>query len=306
VSTGSLDTVILGGVAFGVPEGKQPGANVENGAEFRLYESQEATERNPFEYGANFVVRFKQSLRGLKPGAPVEYRGIPIGRVERIMLKELTANAVEGGGAAIPVLIYVEPGRMELGDTQEALDALKGSIIKGVPNGMRASLATGNLLTGALFIVIDFYEDAEVAEIGEYVGYPTIPTTGGGFARIERQLSAVLEKITALPLEGAVDSATKTLDELTVTLASLQGILDEDATKTLPAEMNAALADLRRTIQGLSPDSPLYQSLDASMYELNRTLENLRAVTKTLSEQPNAAVLPVVLPADPIPEARSR
>ena len=71
--------------------------------------------KNPYRYGMHFVVSFSQSIKGLLPGAPVEYRGIPMGRVERIMVKESSEASIqadrEGRGDPIPVLIYLEPGR---------------------------------------------------------------------------------------------------------------------------------------------------------------------------------------------------
>ena len=63
----------------------------------------------PFQYRAYFIRVLPSPLRGPEPGAPVEYRGIGIGRVQRILIKEL-AWAPRGQGSAIPVLIYLEPG----------------------------------------------------------------------------------------------------------------------------------------------------------------------------------------------------
>jgi paraquat-inducible protein B len=100
---------------------------------------------------------------------------------------------------------------------------------------------------------------------------------------------------------GTVDG---TLASLTVTLDSLQGILEKEGTKSLPGELNQTLAELRKALASLSPDSAVGQSLSNSVFELNRTLRNLEELTRTLSEKPNSLVFPTEIPADPIPEAR--
>jgi paraquat-inducible protein B len=129
---GTIDTILLGGVAFGTPPGLQEGDPVDDGATFKLYKSYEDILKSPFEHGTYFVVAFGQSLAGLAAGAPVTYRGIQLGRVERILMKEMTAGGIEGSGEDIPVLIYLEPGRLSLPDSEASVEALRKTIENGV------------------------------------------------------------------------------------------------------------------------------------------------------------------------------
>jgi paraquat-inducible protein B len=303
-----MDTVLLGGVTFGTPPGMPKGEPVEHNAEFVLYRSKEAAHDNPYNYGMYFVVRFSQSLKGLLPGAPVEYRGIPIGRVERLMIKEMVQEGIRsdrpGTGEPIPVLIYVEPARLELPDLESSVIAMRHTIKTGVANGMRATLETGNLLTGAKYIAIDYFKNQETVSIGEWDEYAEIPTISGGFGQIMVQVTALLDKFNAMPLDKTVTSANSAIAELDKTLASLRVILEEKSTQELPGELNATLAELRTVLDGLSPDSAFYQNLNATLQQLNRTLGNVESLTRTLSGQPNAAIMPSKLPPDPIPEAR--
>jgi paraquat-inducible protein B len=283
VSMGSLESILLGGVAFGVPPGMAQGIPVEPGSEFRLYSSYSNILDDPYRYGVHYVVEFNQSLRGLSAGAPVEYRGIRLGYVKRIMMRELMGLRPSGSGDPIPVLIYVEPGRLDAGDN-----------------------STGNLITGSMYIEFDYYPDEPAAELGSFQEYTTIPTISGGLSRIEHQVSALLAKVNGLPLEDTVTGINQTMGELNATLASLRGILEHNNTQMLTTELQATLVELRTVLAGLSPDSQAYQSLNASLLELNRTLQNLSDFSRTLSDQPNSLVMPVDNPPDPIPEARSR
>jgi paraquat-inducible protein B len=306
VETGSLDTILLGGVAFGLPDGVRTGQPVKHNAEFKLYGSYEDILANPFRYGTYYVVSFSQSIKGLQPGAPVEFRGIQVGRVERILMKESLEEALdkglEGRGDPIPILIYVEPARMELPDSEASVDIMRNSIETGVGNGMRASLESGNLLTGAKYIGIDYFPNAEPAELGSFQEWSTIPTIGTGLGQLQQQLSSILNMFNELPLQDTVESVNSAVSSLDETLGSLNTLLEQQGTQQLPAELNATLEDLRGILQGFSPDSEAYRSLNSSLLRLNRTLSNLESITGTLASQPNAVILPSDAPPDPIPE----
>ncbi len=274
VSTGSLDTILLGGVTFGTAPGLGPGQSVGHNTEFRLFASYNALLNSPFEHRTYYVVAFEQSLKGLLPGAPVEYRGIQVGKVERILVKELFARELREGheakGNPIPVLVYLEPGRVGMPDTGGSLDILRNTMGQGVKNGMRVSLATGNLLTGAQVVNIEFYDDVPVARLGEFEGYTTIPTITSGLGQLEHRISTLLDKLNSLPLEKTVSSIDLAVVELTQTLAALRNILEDDSTRGIPVEVKGTLAALRAIL-----DDDSTRSLPV---DLQRTLGSLRDV----------------------------
>jgi paraquat-inducible protein B len=306
LDTGSVDTILLGGVSFGLPPGISKGEPVAGDTEFKLYDSYDDILKNPYRYGLYYTTSFSQSIKGLQSGAPVEYRGLPIGRVERVMLKEGLQNSIktgtEGSGTAIPVLIYLEPGRIGLPDQPQSVEYLKKSIEKGVTLGMRASLETGNLLSGSKLISINYFKDVEPASVGELLDYTFIPSIETGLGQIEQKLNAVLDKINKLPLEDTLSEANTAIASLNAALASLNLVLESESTQELPEQLDKTLQDLQGTLKGFSPDSEVYQSIQSSLLRLNRTLGNMESLTRTLSGQPNAAILPSDPVPDPIPE----
>jgi paraquat-inducible protein B len=303
IKTGSLDTILLGGVAFRLPDGVEAGAPVEDGADFKLYNNYAALQEQPYEYSLEYVVQFSQSLRGLLPGAPVEYRGIPIGSVTRIMPTALLADPEQQRGAAIPVLIKIEPGRFGLADTQASVDLIKHSLTESVDQGLRASLETGSLITGSLFINIDYYDDISSAELGEFDHYSLIPSVETGFARIEQQLSDFLTKVNELPIEQTMQHFDGMVTSMSELLESVDELLNDRNTQKLSAEMTATLKDVRKILRGLSPDGQIFQSVEGSVSKINQTLYNLDELTRTLTDKPNALILPTKFPSDPLPGA---
>lgn len=276
VETGSLISILRGGVTFAIPPDFERGSPVEDNTEFRLFSNYDEILDSPHEYRAYFVVTFKQSVKGLLPGAPVVFRGIQMGEVERIMMKEMVDKSLrenlEGQGPPIPVLIYLEPARMALPDTGEMLEMAKTTITTGVENGLRASIQTGSLLTGAQIIDLDYYPDVPPAGIGEFEGYPVVPTIATGLGRLETSISTLLDKANNLPLEELVGSVNLAVTELNHTLKALRAVAEKDSTQRIPDELDGALAALRNLLESKDTNAIPVEAR-ASLEALRKMLE---------------------------------
>ena len=274
VSTGSLETILVGGVTFGTAPDLGPGQPVEHNAEFRLFTSYNAVLESPFEHRAYYVAEFDQSLRGLLAGAPVEYRGIKVGKVERILTKELFRNKKQDGlkvkGTSIPVLLYLEPGRLDMSDTEESIEILHDAVKRGLANGLRVSLKTSNLLSGAQILDIEFYDDMPATELGEFDRYSTLPTITSGIGLLQHRVFTLLDKVNSLPLEKTVTSINRAVAELNRTLAALRTILEDENTRSIPIEVKSTLAALQAILED--------DSARALPAELQRTLGSLRDI----------------------------
>ena len=288
-STGSLESILAGGVSFGLPVGAEPGGAVEDGASFDLFPDRNSINERPYRHYAEYVVEFARSVRGLSAGAPVEYRGLRAGTVERILVEELVAQGMGGEGRPIPVRIRVEPGRLKIEDSEEGVAILVNSIRESVKRGLRATLATGNLLTGSLYVSLDMYPDEKPAEIGDFAGQPTIPTIASGLEGISQQVSSLLAKLNDLPLHDVTTSANDTLRSAGATLEEM-----EQAVSELKALLTSEeLQNLPLTVQTVLDD-------------LDRTLENIDSLAGTIEEQPNSLLFPRRHDRDPVPPAGSQ
>ena len=143
---------------------------------------------------------------------------------------------------------------------------------------------------------------AEQATLATSLEYTTIPSIETGLAQLEKKVNAILDTINGLPLKDTVTGANSAVATLNENLASLQLILENQSTQQLPMQLDKTLQELRDAISGLSPDSETYQSLNSSLLSLNRTMNNLESLTRTLSDKPNAVLLPTSQAPDPIPE----
>ncbi|MFW8120994.1 paraquat-inducible protein B, partial [Klebsiella pneumoniae] len=73
VEMGSLTTLLSGGVSFDVPEGLDLGQPVAPKTAFVLYDDQKSIQDSLYTDHIDYLMFFKDSVRGLQPGAPVEF-----------------------------------------------------------------------------------------------------------------------------------------------------------------------------------------------------------------------------------------
>ncbi|WP_039056323.1 intermembrane transport protein PqiB [Enterobacter sp. Bisph1] len=308
VEMGSLTTLFGGGVSFDVPEGLELGQPVAEKTAFKLYDDQRSIQDSLYTDHIDYLLFFKDSIRGLQPGAPVEFRGIRLGTVSKVPFFTKSMQQSLNDDYRIPILIRIEPQRIanQFGEDPNMPEHLK-ELLK---RGLRASLKTGNIVTGALYVDLDFYNNAPpVGNMHEYAGYPIIPTMSGGLAQIQQRLMDTLDKINNLPLNPMIQQATTTLSESQKTLKRLQTTLDNlnkltasQSMQQLPADMQSTLRELNRSMQGFQPGSAAYNKMVTDMQRLDQVLRELQPVLKTLNDKSNALVFEAKRKDDPQPK----
>ncbi|MBZ0059397.1 MULTISPECIES: intermembrane transport protein PqiB [Leclercia] len=308
VEMGSLSTLFGGGVSFDVPEGMDQGQPVAQQTAFRLYDDQKSIQDSLYTDHIDYLMFFKDSVRGLQPGAPVEFRGIRLGTVGKVPFFAPGLRQVLDDDYRIPVLIRIEPERLinQVGDTPDIAEHIDGLMKRG----LRGSLKTGNLVTGALYVDMDFFpKEPPVKEIREFGGYKIIPTVSSGLAQIQQRLMETLDKINSLPLNPMIQQATNTLSESQATMRRLQATLDNlnkltasQSMQQLPQDMQKTLRELNRSMQGFQPGSAAYNKMVADMQRLDQVLRELQPVLKTLNTKSNALVFEAKDKKDPEPK----
>lgn len=306
VRTPSFQAMVSGGATFGVPQGVSPGPPARDGATFTLFSDEDAANRSTFNPTMKFVLLFDQSVRGLVKMAPVEFRGIPIGRVADISFDYLKA----ADDSRIPVLVEIDPSLLRR-EAAEKISKPDGEFLKdAVARGLRAALKTGSLLTGALYVDLDYYKDRQPAELTKVGDYPSIPTISSGLAQLEAKLTAILDKVQALPLEETMKKIDTLAEEATATIASARKTLDSEDFAKLPADVRASLAAFEKSagsfdksISSVGPDGAIQGDLLRTLDELRAALRSMKAVTNTLDEKPNSLIFGKDTSGNPIPKA---
>ena len=308
VEMGSLTTLFSGGVSFDVPDTLDLGKPAKPGSEYRLFDDQKSIQDSLYTEHIDYLMFFKDSVRGLQPGAPVEFRGIRLGTVAKVPFFTEGMRQKLSGDFRIPVLVRIEPERLEyiVGDDVR----IKENMMSLLKRGLRASMKTGSLVTGALYIDLDFFpKEPVVTGMEEFAGYTIIPTMSGGLAQIQQRLLETLDKINNLPLNPMIEQATNALSESQNTMKRLQQTLDNlnkitanKSMQELPADMQTTLRELNRSMQGFQPGSAAYNKMVADMQRLDQVLRELQPVLRTLNDKSNSLIFEAKDKKDPQPK----
>ncbi len=290
LNTQSLATVLAGGVAFQDPPGPHDGTPALEDSAYKLFDDQ-GTAMAPPDGPPHYIrMRFEQSVRGLAVDAPVEFLGVNIGKVVSIRLD------YDEQKQRFPVLVGAVVYPQRLGAAYDKLEALAKAhgenpdlsqmIGRLVGQGLRAQARTGNLLTGQLYVALDFAPHAPKVAFDETAKPLVIPTVAGSFDKLQEQLAEIVDKIDKIPL----DSIGRNLDQ---TLAGLNATLKQVNGQTLPA-FKDTLQGVRKTMgtanDALAGDSPLQQNLGATLEQVQRMARSLRVLTDYLGGHPEALI----------------
>jgi paraquat-inducible protein B len=172
-----------------------------------------------------------------------------------------------------------------------------------VAHGLRAQARNGNLLTGQLYIALDFDPKAKKVAFNENARPFEIPTTPGDFDHLQEQIASIVDKIEKIPFDSIGKNLDGSLHELNGTLKQVNAELLPEAKRTLQG-VNKTVGTAN---DALSEDSPLQQNIGNTLEELQRTVRSVRAFTDYLGRHPEAllrgrgadAAPPVSTPATP-------
>lgn len=295
----SLSTLLLGGVAFDVPAGQPLGDPITERAFFTIFPRESAIRETQYENAISFIVLFDDSIRGLRPGAPVEYRGVKVGAVVRTDIDYPEIGNILEPDSKIPVLIDIEPARLGFPDDFSVLDDVDEQINELIGSGLRAGLATGNLLTGQMYIELEHIGVRSV-QAQVFDGYTVIPSIDTALGQLLANASQALDTINELPLEEVVGSARNALDELAVTLtefrrsaSQLDRILADPASHELMGTLNDTLMSFQKMVVDFSEGSATNSDLQQSLQSLEQTLHELEPVLRNLRRNPNSLIFGV-------------
>ena len=299
-----LGALISGAITFDTPD--KTARPAEGGTPFELYDNRAAVDSLPGERALYYTAFFKQSVRGLGKGSPVEYKGLRVGSVADVPYFAAGDSLKLFANGWIPVRLRIEPHLIEQNADHESRSYWQNTFQTALNKGLSAALASDNLILGSKMVELSDTPatGGTLKPFAEYGGAPVIASrSGGGLDDLQAQLSALLDKFNKLPLDKTVDGLNGSLAELKATLKSANSLRAKPQTQAIPAELNKTLAELRQTLNGVSPESPVYRDVQDTLRNIDNTLRDVRPLLNTLKEKPNALIFNQNA-KDPVPQGR--
>ena len=293
LETQSLVTLLLGGISYETPSDAPGGQPVQAQAQFTLFDSRgEAFQPRETDI-EHYVMKFTQSVRGLVVGSAVDFRGVTVGRVTRIDL-DFDPQTVSFR-SAVQVDFYpmrMRPTNARTGgrwDTTPGLQRMKNF----VEHGLRAQLHNANLLTGQLYVEIDFMKNQPHLTMDVAANPPEIPTVAGGLGELQQSLERIAKNLEQVPFDQIGKDVRQAVQDLRATLQKVDA-LTQHIDRDLTPEMKRAIEQARHTMSAaeavLSSDSPVAGDLRETLEQLNRAAESLRTLTDYLERHPESLI----------------
>ena len=212
----------------------------------------------------DFVLYFDNSVNGLRVGAPVKLKGVTIGSVLDIRLQLEKGAQVD----KIPVIIEIDLEKL----TSKGATAATAVNPEGLHNlivdrGLRGQLEMESLVTGLLYVALDFFPGTPISLVqqvnanNQYPEIPTLPTA----------------------LEQAKDAVTQIINKLQeIDFKSLIALLDETVSG-INHTVNSP--DLQDTIRSLKQTMPKIDQAVVNISNLANTMnENVKSLSTNLQQ----------------------
>jgi len=213
---------------------------------------------NWFRERRQYIMYFQEVGQGLQVGAQAVFLGVRIGTVTEIRL-----GMDKDSRIMVPVTIEIEPHTVRAGNGEQINLQDQSAIKKLIDRGLRARLKTQSLLTGQLYVDLDFYPDKPAhfftgePNSGEI---PTIPTT--------------VEVLTTMLEDFPVKEF---LADVAAIGASTNKILSSEAVQNIPVRLEATLASLESLTARLDAESePLLTQVKADLVELQEAISTVQ------------------------------
>ena len=236
-----------------------------------------------------FVLYFDESVNGLEVGAPVKFKGVPIGQVTEIRIRW---NQDETS-AHVPIFIEIDVRRL-VSRLGVSIDLADEEVYRAQVNeGLRGNLVLESLITGLLYIELDYEAGIErPVFIQDKVILKEIPTTPSAMAEIGKTFTEVIARISAIDVEAINNKLIQMLDSINESIVDMKfskisdGIIDatESFSSIAKSEkiaatvdsLNEALIEVRRLAGKIeSKIDPVLENAGETNKKLQIALENV-------------------------------
>jgi len=195
------------------------------------------------------VMYFDGSVKGLKVGAPVTFRGVEVGTVSNIAIRTNPEDLT----VRIPVMIEIDPASIETSGGH-----FVDQIPRLVKRGLRAKLNLQSLVTGQLQIELDFMPDIKARLVGGKTKYAEIPTVPSTLSKFEKELEQI-------PIQ-----------EIGHRLASIEKFLDNPELGQSVHNLNQTILDMQKLVKDVDRQvDPLLGSATAAIGHADELVLNV-------------------------------
>ncbi|GBC61366.1 MCE family protein [Desulfonema ishimotonii] len=212
-----------------------------------------------------FVLYFDGNVAGLNIGSPVTFKGVKLGSVKKIRIN----FSAKDMAMRIPVFAEIDPEKIRQTDGSSKSISHGGLILQLVNRGLRAQLKVQSLVTGQLYVELDFHPEKPARLVGaEIAGHDTditeLPTIPSDIEEIQK----TLEKI---PIDTIISKA----------MAALEGI-EQLIKSNNAANAIQAFGESMKSLEALA--DTINERFPAIAEDIDQTVDDVRKLVGSADE----------------------
>jgi len=209
------------------------------------------------------VMFFEGAAKGLNIGAPVDFKGVRVGSVTDIKL------LFDRRDLSFRIMVLVETDMdkiteihtensekyVEKTDTKTLVEAV-------ISQGLRAQLGMQSLVTGQLYVALDFHPDKPARLFGLETGYVELPTIPSSLEQISKTMEKVPVEAIAQKLVSAVEG--------------IERFINSPHTQEVVASFNGAAKEAQGLLHHVnSRIDPLASNLEKTLADAQKLMQDL-------------------------------
>ena len=272
----------------------------------------------------SYVLYFSGDVNGLNAGAPVKFKGVPIGSVKQILLSAGAMRQLDAGVSEVRLPVIIELDAEQVAGVGGKVNPDPPTMKHLVDLGMRAQLGMESFVTGLLYVKLDVQPGSELRLMADpTVTYPEIPTLPTPLEEAQMKAARFLSKLAEYDVRALLDSLSSTAsgldrlvnapdlhdslaemppllrkldaaaDELQTVLASVRKLsnnLNDTTTRNASETLAAAKVTLERANAFLQPDAPVLYQLNKSLTDVSAAARALRSLAEDLERNPSILI----------------
>ncbi len=213
----------------------------------------------------SFISYFDGSVDGLRAGASVKFKGVELGRVERVRIPFGVARTDQ------PIAVFFRLDDAQLDDESDTSGSWQTMMQGAIRNGMRAQLESDSLVTGVQHVSLTFNPEAKAITHAPIDGYMEIPTVPPPLQEVGAAIRTIVDRIGRYNFERLLDSVRNTLDATTELMRGPE-------LHSLLASLDKTLVEVKQTVAKLGAQvDPLGKQLDKLVQHVDAVGVELQA-----------------------------
>jgi paraquat-inducible protein B len=242
------------------------------------------------------VMYFNDSVQGLQIGAPIKLKGVVLGEIVEINLNfQYDEKNWQGNEKNLVTAVSADLALKRINQKGTYVD--RQFFADAIQKGLRAQLNYQSILTGLLYVELDFFPERPAQIYGFQKNVLEIPTVNTEFGEISKNfqdmnLKGLIENLDGLVFQinqviktGAIQETLSSFKHAADSIEKTSTTLNKEIA-TLSLNYNETSVQLNQLLKTINHQAPaLTNNLNTSLLALEKSLQSINKTSDVLQQE---------------------